>query len=70
MGERAKQGDVQPIGVLEQAASPSRRAKVQAAFIGPTVWELEGPIPILNRSKTLTAMAQLVNGISGHPEYY
>jgi hypothetical protein len=34
----------------------SRCAKVQAAFIGPTVCELEGPMPILNRSKTLTAM--------------
>jgi hypothetical protein len=34
----------------------NRRAKVQAAFIGPTVWELEGPMPILNRSNTLTAI--------------
>jgi len=25
--------------------------------MGPTVWELEGPIPILNNSKTLTAMS-------------
>jgi hypothetical protein len=24
--------------------------------MGPTVWELEGPMPILNRSKTLIAM--------------
>ena len=28
-----------------------------AARIGPTVWELEGPMPILNRSKTLIAIA-------------
>ncbi|MNJ54825.1 hypothetical protein D3C77_502830 [compost metagenome] len=27
-----------------------------AARIGPTVWELEGPTPILNRSNTLMAM--------------
>ena len=30
--------------------------KSRAAFIGPTVWELEGPIPILKSSKTLTVM--------------
>ncbi|GAB5540399.1 MAG: hypothetical protein SangKO_001590 [Sandaracinaceae bacterium] len=34
--------------------SPS--AKRFAARIGPTVWELEGPIPIVNMSKTLMAM--------------
>ena len=28
----------------------------RAAFIGPTVWELEGPMPILKRSKTLMAI--------------
>ena len=27
--------------------------KAFAAFIGPTVWELEGPIPILSNSKAL-----------------
>jgi hypothetical protein len=32
-------------------------AKRHAAIIGPTVCELEGPMPILNRSKTLTFMA-------------
>src|SRR5690242_7020966 len=32
-------------------------AKVRAARIGPTVWELDGPIPTLNISKTLIAMA-------------
>lgn len=30
----------------------SRRANIRAARIGPTVWELDGPMPIENRSKT------------------
>lgn len=30
----------------------SRRANIPAARIGPTVWELDGPMPIENRSKT------------------
>ena len=34
----------------------SRRAKVSAARIGPTVCELDGPIPILNRSNALIAI--------------
>ncbi|MNO96596.1 hypothetical protein D3C76_882720 [compost metagenome] len=41
------------------ASSPCSRkawAKVAAARIGPTVWELDGPMPILKRSKTLIAM--------------
>src|SRR5690349_19308637 len=29
-----------------------------AAFIGPTVWELEGPIPILKMSNTLMVMSE------------
>src|SRR5215831_19071425 len=37
------------------ASFRSRRTNINAAFIGPTVWELEGPIPILKRSKTLIA---------------
>ena len=32
--------------------SCSRRANIRAARIGPTVWELDGPMPIENRSKT------------------
>ena len=36
--------------------SRSRSANCRAARIGPTVCELEGPMPILNRSKTLNAM--------------
>ncbi|MNV64204.1 hypothetical protein D3C71_1568350 [compost metagenome] len=42
------------------AASPtvacSWQANCRAAIMGPTVCELEGPMPILNRSKTLTDM--------------
>jgi hypothetical protein len=30
-----------------------------AARIGPTVWELDGPMPIENKSKTLIAMSGL-----------
>ena len=39
---------------------PKRRppTKSRAARIGPTVCELEGPMPILNRSKTETAMEE------------
>ena len=33
---------------------------VLAALIGPTVCELDGPIPILNRSRTLTAVCALL----------
>ena len=37
---------------------------IPAAFIGPTVCELDGPMPTLNRSKTLIVMAAL------HPELF
>ena len=37
-------------------ARSSARTKRRAAHIGPTVCELDGPMPILNRSKTLRAM--------------
>src|SRR5205814_2253145 len=41
------------------AAKPSLSASawvnIRAARIGPTVCELDGPIPTLNKSKTLTA---------------
>jgi hypothetical protein len=33
-----------------------RSANIRAAVIGPTVCELDGPIPTLNRSKTLIAI--------------
>ena len=38
----------------------AQEAKRQAAIIGPTVCELDGPMPILNRSKTLTFMETLL----------
>ncbi len=40
-------------------SSPRPCAKRSAARIGPTVCELEGPMPILNRSKTLMATGSL-----------
>ncbi|MCY1446196.1 hypothetical protein D9M71_627480 [compost metagenome] len=48
-----------------RASRPSRRspsAKRAAARIGPTVCELEGPMPILNRSKTLSDMVTSCQG--------
>src|SRR6185312_3563488 len=35
-------------------SASSAEIKAAAAFIGPTVWEADGPIPILNSSNTLT----------------
>src|SRR5438128_961415 len=37
-----------------EAPASRRRTKRRAAHIGPTVCELDGPMPILNRSKTLS----------------
>src|SRR5476649_1750256 len=37
---------------------PHSIRKRRAATIGPTVWELDGPMPILNRSNTLIAIAE------------
>jgi hypothetical protein len=37
----------------------SEPTKLNAAFIGPTVCKLDGPMPILNRSKTLRDIASL-----------
>src|SRR4051794_9818086 len=43
--------------VRSSRPSCSRRsANRRAARIGPTVWELEGPMPMVKRSKTLMAM--------------
>ena len=45
---------------VTRASTPScarRVTNMRAARIGPTVCELEGPMPILKRSKTETAMA-------------
>ena len=44
---------------VEHTASASRAAKRAAARIGPTVCELDGPMPMENRSKTLTATRPL-----------
>jgi hypothetical protein len=40
-------------GSMPSSCSPV--TKRRAAFMGPTVWELDGPMPTLNRSKTLIA---------------
>ena len=37
-------------------ASLKARTNIAAARMGPTVWELEGPIPILKRSNVLMAI--------------
>jgi hypothetical protein len=37
----------------------SSSTKRRAAIIGPTVWELDGPMPILKMSKTLRNIAAL-----------
>src|SRR5580658_6703707 len=39
-----------------RASSRRPTANIRAAFIGPTVCELDGPMPTLNRSKTLIVM--------------
>src|SRR6185437_846142 len=43
-------------GIRPSSARPL--ANIPAAFIGPTVCELDGPMPTLNRSKTLMAIWQ------------
>ncbi|MDQ1013029.1 hypothetical protein QFZ82_007514 [Streptomyces sp. V4I23] len=45
----------------------SRTANIRAARIGPTVCELEGPMPMENRSKTLIATPYSV-GLEGHAD--
>ena len=40
--------------------SPHSSRKRRAATIGPTVWELEGPMPILNKSNTLMSTSCLL----------
>ena len=51
--ERAVELDAQACDPPRTCRSSSRSAKRFAARIGPTVCELDGPIPIENRSKTL-----------------
>jgi hypothetical protein len=43
----------------QQALAAQAQAEERAARIGPTVWELLGPMPTLNRSKTETATVAL-----------
>src|SRR4029077_15762602 len=38
--------------IVSSRPAPRLRTNVAAAFIGPTVWEEDGPIPILKRSRT------------------
>ena len=47
--------DYVPPDLVSVSEAAANRA---AARIGPTVWELLGPMPILNRSKTDTATGQ------------
>ena len=54
--ERTVQFHVKTCGILEQPLAGEAFANMRAARIGPTVCELEGPMPILNRSNALTAM--------------
>ena len=41
----------------ELSESLRRSMKLAPARIGPTVWELDGPMPTVKRSKTLNGMA-------------
>src|SRR5476649_2958833 len=45
--------------LVTSSNGPHSIRKRRAATIGPTVWELEGPMPILNRSNTLKDMVVL-----------
>ena len=55
--QRAVQLDPHAAHGGQRAVRARRAAKRLAAIIGPTVCELEGPMPILNRSKALTHLA-------------
>lgn len=57
-GQRTKQGNTYPDHVLEELAIRKFLGKAIAARIGSTVWELEGPMPILNRSNKLVCMSK------------
>ena len=58
--ERAVQIDHDLRRLLQFAVRCSSCANRSAARIGPTVCELDGPSPILNRSKALTNIAKPV----------
>ena len=45
--------------------STSASANIRAARIGPTVWELDGPIPMEKRSKTLMVTGGLHDQLNG-----
>ena len=48
----------------------SSRTNRSAARMGPTVWELEGPMPILKSSKRLVFTVAIVGGGEGFwPEW-
>ena len=54
--ERAEQFGPHRARAASSPLSRKPNANSRAAFIGPTVCELDGPMPILNRSKTLMVM--------------
>ena len=60
------QGDDVHYEVYEivRPAAASERANISAARIGPTVCELDGPMPILKMSKTLRNMRALLSSAS------
>ena len=63
--ERAVEVGLDPLGRVEQRLSRSLSTKRQAAVIGPIVCELDGPTPILKRSKTLQTKFSLLAGGNG-----
>ena len=52
-GEGAVEIDADAGGARGGSEDSSSRTKRRAARMGPTVWELEGPMPILKSSKRL-----------------
>lgn len=56
--QRAIQLNFDALHLFQRARSRRFCTNNAAARMGPTVWELDGPMPILNRSKTLIAIAR------------
>ena len=52
-GERAQKRDLDRRDIVDPPEATSPPAKAAAAFIGPTVCDDDGPMPILNSSKML-----------------
>ena len=50
-------------------SSASEAANMPAARIGPTVWELDGPMPTLKRSKALIVTSELLP-LMTHPRIF